>query len=98
MIKEQEVAGRKKIQRTATIAKGGQLDLDTCPCMPAGPTPPEHVDIVARAAATLLDELGGMLADVEYWNCKKTGHLAKICASHIFSPMTSQQKQQKKQG
>ena len=36
-------------------------------------------------------------ANVECRNCKKTGHLVKKCANHIFSPMASQQKQPKKQ-
>ena len=30
-------------------------------------------------------------ADVECRNCSKAGHLAKICASHIFSPLTAEQ-------
>ena len=30
-------------------------------------------------------------ADVECRNCNKTGHLAKRCASHIFSPPTAEQ-------
>ena len=30
-------------------------------------------------------------SDVECRNCKKTGHLAKICASHIFNPLSAQQ-------
>ena len=31
-------------------------------------------------------------ADVVCRNCSKAGHLAKICASHIFSPLTAKQK------
>ena len=34
-------------------------------------------------------------ADVECRNCNKAGHLAKICASHIFSPLTAEQQRRR---
>ena len=34
-------------------------------------------------------------ADVECWNCNKAGHLAKICASHIFFPLTAEQQRRR---
>ena len=35
-------------------------------------------------------------ADVECRNCNKAGHLAKICASHIFSPLTAEQQRRRR--
>ena len=35
-------------------------------------------------------------AEVVCRNCSKTGHLAKICASHIFSPLTSEQQRRRR--
>ena len=35
-------------------------------------------------------------ADVECRNCNKAGHLAKICASHIFSPLTAKQQRRRR--
>ena len=34
--------------------------------------------------------------DVECKNCNKAGHLAKICASHIFSSLTTEQQLRRK--
>ena len=34
--------------------------------------------------------------DVKCRNCNKAGHLAKICASHIFSPLSAEQQQRRK--
>ena len=34
-------------------------------------------------------------ANVECRNCKKTGHVGKICASHIFGTQTGQHKLRK---
>ena len=36
-----------------------------------------------------------VLPDMECRNCNKAGHLAKICASHIFSPLTAEQQQRR---
>ena len=35
-------------------------------------------------------------ADVECHNCNKAGHLEKICASHIFSPLTAEQQRRRR--
>ena len=34
-------------------------------------------------------------AEVECRNCNKAGHLAKICARHIFSPLTAEQQRRR---
>ena len=35
-------------------------------------------------------------ADVVCRNCNKAGHLAKICATHIFSPLTAEQQRRRR--
>ena len=35
-------------------------------------------------------------ADMECRNCNKAGHLAKICASHIFFPLTAEQQRRRR--